>query len=77
MVCTVLGSEKFRLVNAIFKQNMYSGLFESLDPLDTPINLFETDPKRISRYNLMKLDDIMEIDVNQGGCLFIPSNYWY
>lgn len=43
-VCVVGGTEKFRMVNAIFKQNMYSGVFESLSPLETPINLFETDP---------------------------------
>jgi hypothetical protein len=43
LVCMISGYEKFRLVNAIFKQNMYSGVFEDLDPLETPINLFETD----------------------------------
>jgi len=60
LVCAVTGTEKFRMVNAIFKQNMYSGVYEDLDPLETPINLFETDPQRISRYQLMKLKDVYE-----------------
>ena len=43
-ICVIQGTEKFRMVNAIFKQNMYSGVYEDLAPLDTPINLFERDP---------------------------------
>ena len=50
LICMISGSEKFRMVSGIFKQNMYSGVYEDLDPLDTPINLFETDPKKIMRY---------------------------
>jgi hypothetical protein len=65
------------MVNAIFKQNMYSGVYEDLDPLDTPINLFETDPHQIAKYKLMKLKDVFEATVDQGGCLYIPSYYWY
>jgi hypothetical protein len=37
------GFERVRMVSAIFKQNMYSGVFDDMDPIDTPINLFETD----------------------------------
>ena len=44
LICLISGSEKIRMVSGIFKQNMYSGVYEDLDPLDTPINLFETDP---------------------------------
>jgi len=53
IVCLISGSETFRLVSAIYKQNMYSGVYEDLDPLDTPINLFETDPARIAKFKLM------------------------
>jgi len=48
------GSERFRLVSSIFKQNMYSGVFDDLDPLWTPINLFESDAERLKKYELMK-----------------------
>ena len=58
VVCMIHGSERFRLVSAIFKQNMYSGIFDDLDPLWTPINLFETDPKNLVKYQMMKIKDI-------------------
>lgn len=77
VVCMVQGKETFRMVSSIFKQNMYSGVFEELGPLETPINLFEKDPMRIRRYQLMKVQDIFEVQVEQGGCLFIPSYYWF
>ena len=56
---------------------MYSGVFEDLDPLDTPINLFETDLEIIKRYKLMKLGNVFEAEVEKGQCLFIPAYYWY
>jgi len=65
------------MVNAIFKQNMYSGVYEDLDPLETPINLFETDINKLQRYKLMKVNDVFEATVQQGGCLYIPSYYWF
>ena len=37
---------------------MYSGVYEDLDPLETPINLFETDIEKIKKYKLMKIGDI-------------------
>jgi hypothetical protein len=46
------------MVSSIFKQNMYSGVFEHLDPLETPINLFETNQEKIKQYKLMKIDDV-------------------
>jgi hypothetical protein len=54
------GFETFRMVSAIFKQNMYSGIYEDLDPLETPINLFERDINQIHKYRLMKLGDVYE-----------------
>lgn len=77
LVCLIQGQEKFRIVSAIFKQNMYSGIYEDLDPLETPINLFETDPANISKYRLMNVKDVFEADLQAGGCLYIPSYYWF
>jgi len=62
------------MVSSIFKHNMYSGVFENLDPLDTPVNLFENDGKWM---DLMRDEDIYESKIKKGGCLFIPSYYWY
>ena len=47
LVCLLNGKETFRMVSSIFKQNMYSGVFVDMDPLETPINLFETDMAKI------------------------------
>ena len=77
VVCVVHGSERFRLVSAIFKQNMYSGIFDQLDPLWTPINLFETDPEKLKRYSMMNPRDVYQADLRAGSCLYIPSYYWY
>ena len=56
---------------------MYSGIYEDLDPLETPINLFETDYEQIKKYRLMKLGDVMEAEMEKGGCLYIPAYYWF
>ena len=47
LVCMVSGVERFRIVSSIFKQNMYSGIYDDIDPDWTPINLFERDPERL------------------------------
>jgi len=39
---------------------MYSGVYEDLDPLETPINLFETDMSKVRKYRLMKLGNVFE-----------------
>jgi len=61
----------------VFKQNMYAGVFEDLGPVETPINLFETDPEQIRKYTLMKLSDVFEATVQTGSCIYVPSYYWY
>ena len=60
LVCVLHGVETFRMVSVIFKQNMYSGVFMDMDPLETPINLFETDAEKIQKYKLMKIEDVYE-----------------
>lgn len=77
LVCLLQGRETFRMVSSIFKQNMYSGVFMDMDPLETPINLFETDMEKIQKYKLMKIDDVYQANMEAGSCLFIPSYYWY
>ena len=77
LVCLVSGNEKFRMVSSIYKQNMYSGIYEDLDPLETPINLFETDQYKQQKYKLLNLKDVFEADLQEGGCLYIPSYYWF
>lgn len=71
------GRERFRLVSAIFKQNMYSGVYDDLDPLWTPINLFETNPDNLIKYQMMRVKDIYQADLTSGSCLYIPAYYWF
>ena len=56
---------------------MYSGSFDDLDPLWTPINLFETNMDRLSQYSLMSVSNVYQADLKAGSCLYIPSYYWY
>jgi hypothetical protein len=42
---------------------MYSGVFDDISPIDTPINLFETDIDKINKYKLMKLSDVYQSDL--------------
>lgn len=41
LICMIQGKETVRIVSSIFKHNMYSGVFENLDPIESPVNLFE------------------------------------
>lgn len=45
---------------------MYSGVYEDLNPLETPINLFETDMSKVRKYRLMKLGNVFEADIEKG-----------
>lgn len=40
-VCVIDGIEEFRMVSPLYKQNIYSGVFEELVPKETPVDFFE------------------------------------
>ena len=44
-ICVVKGSEKFRLVSAMYRQNMYAGGrdYGELAPTEIPFSLFDFD----------------------------------
>ena len=56
---------------------MFSGIYEDLDPLETPLNLFEKDISTIKKYKLLKPSNIFETEIEEGGCLYIPQYYWF
>jgi hypothetical protein len=78
-VCAVDGTEEFRLVSGIFKQNLYSGVYQDLNPRAIPedLNLFDVDEYK---YPLLKeLEDdglILKATINKGDCLYIPAFYY-
>lgn len=39
-MCVVSGAEQVILVSPIYKQNVYSGVYDELDPTVTPIDFF-------------------------------------
>jgi hypothetical protein len=65
------------MVSFLFKHNMYSGVYSDLNPKETPINLFERDQRELRKYQLLKYRDVYDTKLEQGDCLFIPSNFWY
>jgi hypothetical protein len=77
IVCLTKGAETFRLVAPIFKNNIYAGVYDDLDPMETPINFFETDPAKISKYKLMQISDVYQAELTRGQCLYIPAYYWF
>ena len=58
------------MVSVIFKPNMFAGVFEDLDPFDSPVDLF-------AEVASMERGNIFEVSVEAGSCVFIPSYYWW
>ena len=78
IICMIQGTQKIRMVAAgVFKQNMYAGVYEDIGPVETPINLFESDIKTIRKYTLMKPSDVFEANLEKGSCVYVPAYYWY
>lgn len=77
-MCVIEGAEEFRLVSSVFKQNLYSGVYDDIAPTEIPedINLFKVDT---SKYPLLGgiTDYILKTRVEKGDCLYIPAYYWF
>ena len=73
-VCVVKGSEEFRLVSPVYKQNIYSGVLEELSPNETPLDFFKQVNE--TRFPLFQEAKVLSVEVPQGSCLFIPAFYW-
>ena len=73
-VCVVKGSEEFRLVSPVYKQNIYSGVLEELSPNETPLDFFRQVNE--TRFPLFQEAKVLSVEVPQGSCLFIPAFYW-
>ena len=62
-VCVVAGTERFKLASPIYKQNLYSGVFEDLEPSVTPLDFFNIDKKA---FPLARDVNFMTVDVKPG-----------
>jgi hypothetical protein len=72
-ICVISGAETFKMVSPVFKQNIYSGVFEELLPEETPLNFFNVNNTAYPLYDKAKM---IEVTVNAGGCVFVPAFYW-
>ena len=74
----VKGKEEFKLVSPMFKQAIYSGVLEELDPTDTPLDFFNYYNKRSesAKFPLAKEAQILTAKIEAGECLFVPAYYW-
>jgi hypothetical protein len=68
------GSEEFRMVSPIYKQNIYSGVFEELAPEETPLNFFTN--VNTTQYPLFERAKVLGVNANKGACIFVPAFYW-
>jgi hypothetical protein len=76
-MCVLDGSEEFRLMSPVFKQNLYSGVYDDLKPTDVPqdINLFHVNK---DKYPLLAEAEpyILKAWLQAGDCIYIPAYYF-
>lgn len=73
LICVIDGTEEFRMVSPIYKQNIYSGVFEELQPTKTPVNFFHAN---LIDHPLFEEANLLTVQVHKGGCVFVPAYYW-
>lgn len=77
-MCLLEGTENFRVISSVFKQNLYSGVYDDLLPSEVPedINLFMVNEQKypllgeVSKY-------ILKARLEKGDCIYIPAYYWF
>eukprot|EP00347_Sterkiella_histriomuscorum_P022824 403337013 len=72
--CVVSGIEEFRLVSPVYKQNIYSGILEELNPVETPLDFFAR--WNYTKFPLAKSVKMITAKVEAGQCIYIPAYYW-
>ena len=76
-MCLVEGEEEFKLVSAVFKQNLYSGVYDDLLPSEIPedIDFFNVNK---DKYPLLAQIEkhILATKLKKGDCLYVPAFYW-
>ena len=74
LFCVIQGTEVFKVVSPIYKQNIYTGVFDEYGFDSSPVDLFNPD---YDMFPLMKHSNILETTVEAGDCIFVPAQYWY
>jgi hypothetical protein len=73
--CVVKGEEEFRIVSPVYKQNIYSGVLEELQPNESPIDFFSTNVDS-SKFPLYSETKVLGVTLKAGQCMFVPAFYW-
>ena len=71
MHCLTHGSETFRFVSPLFRQNLY------VNNRKSPVNLFhEPRYESIEEFPLLQQAVVHEVKLNPGECLYVPAFWW-
>ena len=72
------GKEEFKLASPVFKQNLYSGVYDDLHPRALPeyMNFFAPDLKKYPNMQAA-LPYILDTTLEKGDCLYIPELYYF
>jgi hypothetical protein len=76
--CVVDGKEHYKLMSPVFKQNLYSGVYDDLHPRALPgdLSLFDVNPEKYPQTANVQ-DYILDVTVEKGDCLYIPALYYF
>lgn len=76
-MCVLDGQQVVKMISPVFKQNLYQGVYEDLNPTLLPEDMNFFDIKR-TKYPLLKEveDYILTATMNKGDCLYIPYLWW-
>jgi len=62
--CLVKGKEEFAIVSPTFKQAIYSGVLDELDPTETPLDFFVRLNEK--KYPLTQYAEILKVTLTPG-----------
>ena len=68
------GTEQFKLVSPIYRQNIYVGAFEELKKDETPLDFFDVNYKA---YPFAKDVVFLDATLYPGDCLYVPAFFYY
>lgn len=73
LICVVKGTEKFKLVSPIYRQNIYVGMFENYKDHEVPVDFFKVD---LEKYPFAKYVSFIDVELKTGDCLYVPAFFY-
>jgi len=72
-VCVMKGKERFKVASPIYRQNIFVGNIEGMQPDESPLDFFDQEHLN---YETTKTVQFLEADLEAGDCLYVPA-YFY